>query len=181
MWVLTIRFCQAANSLPSIPSAHFLSRHTRAFGDLGRIEYSADERRDGLGQITKIERGKNADSSAISPPKINDLETPEIDIETLKGRKLLGKIAQLPELVRNDVCQRLSDGHSYADIAKHLNTLPEVQKVMASKCNGRPIILENVGQWKKRGYVQWLRRREAKNDRAQHPAKIEALAKQSRF
>jgi hypothetical protein len=152
-------------------TAQFLTRRTRGFGDLGRVEYSADERRDGLGTVTKIERGKNAGS--FTPIGSNEPERPAIDIESLKGRALLGKIARLPESIRIEVNQRIRDGHRYPDIAKWLNSQPEVGKVMAEQFKGHPVILENIAQWKKRGYLRWLQRQEI--------AQLVSLAKLSRF
>jgi hypothetical protein len=177
---------QRAGYLARQRTAHFLSRHTRGFGDLGRVEYSVDERRDGLGAVAKIERGKNAGSS--SPGLIEPERPLSIDPETLKGRSLIGKIARLPESIRDEVSQRMADGQTLHDITSWLNSLPEVEKIMSEQFNGRPIILENVGQWKKRGHLRWLQRREAvklaqnsRADRSKRLADLESLAKQSRF
>lgn len=51
---------QRAGYLARQRTAQFISRRTRAIGTNGRIEYSLDEQRDGLGTITKIEKNLSA-------------------------------------------------------------------------------------------------------------------------
>ena len=68
-----------------------------------------------------------------------------------------GKIAQLPEDIRNQINYRLLLKHPGAGIVKWLNKLPEVKAVMAERFDGRPLNGRNLSEWKNAAYKEWHR------------------------
>ena len=72
-----------------------------------------------------------------------------------------GKIARLPKTIRDELNQRLSDGESGTALAAWLNSLPEVQRVIASEFGGQPVNADNLSQWRRGGYREWLQLQEA--------------------
>ena len=66
-----------------------------------------------------------------------------------------GKIARLPDAIREQLNQRLLDGKQGKDLVEWLNGLPEVQTVMQASFEGRPITEDNVSEWKNGGYLVW--------------------------
>ena len=72
----------------------------------------------------------------------------------------LGKISRLPAELRNEVCRKLYDGVSSADILRELNTKPEVKKILTRYFNGEEISAQNLTAFKQSGFAEWLKRRE---------------------
>jgi len=66
-----------------------------------------------------------------------------------------GKIARLPEAIRQDINQRLLDGEQGKPLVEWLNGLPKVQAVLRAKFNGNPITENNLSQWKNGGFPAW--------------------------
>ena len=74
-----------------------------------------------------------------------------------------GKISRLPESIREEINRRLYDGHTGRQVAKRLNTLPEVQELLTSKFQRlkvKKIREQNVSAWRQSAYAEWLRARE---------------------
>jgi hypothetical protein len=71
-----------------------------------------------------------------------------------------GKIARLPAAVREEVCRRLHDGEPGSKILAWLNALPEVQTVLDEHFGEEPVTPQNLSEWRKGGYQEWLRKRE---------------------
>src|SRR6185503_7879846 len=80
-----------------------------------------------------------------------------------RGRTRIGKIARLPNEVREQLNQRLQDGEPGEDLLRWLNRLPKVRKVLAAQFGGRPINKQNLSDWRLGGYRDWER---AEEDRA---------------
>jgi hypothetical protein len=74
----------------------------------------------------------------------------------------VGKIARLPKILRDQLNQQLENGVSGVDVRTWLNTLPEVQKILAEQFGGRPINNQNVSEWRHGGYVDWARSRDGR-------------------
>jgi hypothetical protein len=74
-----------------------------------------------------------------------------------------GKIARLPREVREELNRRLGDGEKGKKLVTWLNSLPEVQVVLKTEFDGRPINEPNLTEWKKGGYREWLDQQEAKD------------------
>ncbi len=72
-----------------------------------------------------------------------------------------GKIARLPHDIREQLNRRLSDGEQAHSILNWLNSLPEVQAVLAANFDGRPLNQVNLTHWRDGGYRDWLVRQDA--------------------
>jgi hypothetical protein len=71
-----------------------------------------------------------------------------------------GKIANLPNDIREQLNLRLLEGETGRELAAWLNALPEVQSVLGSQFNGSDISEVNLTHWRQGGYLQWLTERE---------------------
>ena len=71
-----------------------------------------------------------------------------------------GKIANLPNDIREQLNLRLLEGETGRELAAWLNALPEVQSILASQFNGSGISEVNLTHWRQGGYLQWLTERE---------------------
>jgi hypothetical protein len=71
-----------------------------------------------------------------------------------------GKVANLPNDIRNQLNHRLLEGETARELAAWLNALPEVQSILGSQFNGSPISEVNLTHWRQGGYLQWLTERE---------------------
>jgi hypothetical protein len=58
-----------------------------------------------------------------------------------------GKIARLPQEIREQVNRRLQSGGEAKQIAEWLNTLPEVQALMAAEFDGQPVNEPNLSHF----------------------------------
>lgn len=71
-----------------------------------------------------------------------------------------GKIARLPVKVQNALNLRLLDGEAGSKILPWLNELPETKAALAEYFNAEPVRDQNLSEWRKGGYRDWLARRE---------------------
>ena len=67
-----------------------------------------------------------------------------------------GKIARLPHALREQLNRRLRDGERGKAVVQWLNALPEVQNVLTAEFAGRPMREQNLSEWRKQGYREWL-------------------------
>ena len=67
-----------------------------------------------------------------------------------------GKIARLPHPIRHQLNCRLQNGEKAGTTLRWLNSLPEVQTVLAAEFAGRPVSPSNLTEWKQGGYRDWL-------------------------
>jgi hypothetical protein len=72
-----------------------------------------------------------------------------------------GKIARLPKTLRARLNRRLEDGESAEPLLAWLNGLPKVQSLLAAEFGGRPITEQNLSEWRKGSYRDWLMHQEA--------------------
>lgn len=72
-----------------------------------------------------------------------------------------GKIARLPEPIRAELNQRLRNGEMGPQILPWLNSVPEVQAVLAEFFQSQPINPQNLSDWRQGGFADW----EEKQDR----------------
>lgn len=72
-----------------------------------------------------------------------------------------GKIARLPRAVRQELNRRLEEGEPGKELVAWLNALPEVQAIVAAEFGGKPIREQNLSEWKKGGYQDWLAHQQA--------------------
>lgn len=66
-----------------------------------------------------------------------------------------GKIARLPQPIREQINHRFDNGEEGKTIAAWLNTLPEVSSLMAAEFDAQPINENNLSNWKLGGYRDW--------------------------
>jgi Protein of unknown function (DUF3486) len=72
-----------------------------------------------------------------------------------------GKIARLPHEIREQLNRRLRNGEKGRRLMEWLNSLPEVQRVLAAEFAGEPIVKQNLSRYRLRGYREWLNQQEA--------------------
>ncbi len=68
-----------------------------------------------------------------------------------------GKIARLPNEIREQLNQRLLDGHPASAVLPWLNSLPPVIEVLATWFAGEPVTAQNLSNWRLAGYQHWLK------------------------
>ena len=72
-----------------------------------------------------------------------------------------GKIARLPLAVRQELNRRLDEGEQGKKLVAWLNGLPAVRAIAAAEFGGKAIREQNLSEWKRRGYRDWLAKQEA--------------------
>lgn len=72
-----------------------------------------------------------------------------------------GKIARLPQPIREQINRRLENGEEGKQIVQWLNTLPQVTAVLAADFGGQPINEPNLSHWKMGGYRDWEAQQDA--------------------
>jgi hypothetical protein len=75
-------------------------------------------------------------------------------------RTRVGKIARLPGAVRNELNRRLHNGALGKDLVPWLNALPEVTHVLGERFASRPITEDNLSEWRRGGFQDWLQEKE---------------------
>jgi hypothetical protein len=68
----------------------------------------------------------------------------------------ISKIARLPRDIRDQLNRRLQDGELGQDLVVWLNSLPKVQALVKSELGGRPVTEQNLSDWRRAGYRDWL-------------------------
>ena len=68
----------------------------------------------------------------------------------------LSKIARLPANIREQLNRRLHDGKLSKSILPWVNSLPETKEVLAENFNSKPITHQNLSEWRRAGYQDWL-------------------------
>jgi len=79
----------------------------------------------------------------------------------MKTRTRTGKIARLPRKIREQLNRRLENGEPGNRLVEWLNSLPEVQKVVAADFDGEPVSEPNLSRWRQGGYQDWLEQQES--------------------
>jgi hypothetical protein len=91
------------------------------------------------------------------------------------GRSLVGKIARLPHLVREQLNRRLRDGLPASDILFWLNNISSVKKILSARFSGVAISHGNLSDWRRLGYRRWLQDHQSVagiEKRSQYGAKV---------
>lgn len=68
-----------------------------------------------------------------------------------------GKIARLPQEVRERLNRRLHEGQPGPELIAWLNKLPDVVAVLRDLFHGQPVNEQNLSEWRQGGYQYWLR------------------------
>ncbi len=74
---------------------------------------------------------------------------------------MTGKIARLPDAIREQLNQRILNGEPGKTLVAWLNSLPETKAVLKEHFGGARITLQNLSQHKGHAYRSWLDRQEA--------------------
>jgi hypothetical protein len=85
-----------------------------------------------------------------------------------------GKIARLPQPIREKLNARLLQGDPASKILPWLNALDETKAVIEEDFEGLRISDQNLSEWRKGGYQDWLKRR----DRLDHTRELAQFAVQ---
>src|SRR5258706_9401477 len=72
-----------------------------------------------------------------------------------------GKIARLPDSIREELNHRLQNNERGKSLIKWLNGLSEVQAVLNEHFDSKPIYDQNLTEWKKGGFDDWQMRQGA--------------------
>ncbi len=72
-----------------------------------------------------------------------------------------GKIARLPNAIREQLNCRLKNGEQGKSILKWVNSLPEVKAILDADFDGHPVSPSNLTEWKDGGYRDWQVRQDA--------------------
>ena len=72
-----------------------------------------------------------------------------------------GKIARLPKEIREQLNRRLQNGEAGNQLVNWLNWLEEVQAVLKTEFEGRPVNEPNLSDWRNGGYLDWEMKQEA--------------------
>lgn len=72
-----------------------------------------------------------------------------------------GKIARLPKSIREDINHQLSNGVPGKHIVEWLNRDSKVLPILEAWFMDSPITEQNLSEWKKGGYQDWLRHQES--------------------
>src|ERR1035437_8716347 len=91
-----------------------------------------------------------------------------------------GKIARLPRNIRNELNHRLDDGEPGGRILEWLNTLSAVQTLLNAEFGGGRINAQNLSNWRKGGYQDWLKQQERRNLLRELTENAEELATDAR-
>ena len=83
-----------------------------------------------------------------------------IESNTDPERSLNGKIARLPDAIREELNQRLFDGQGGPEILAWLNDLPAVKEILARHFGAEPIKQQNLSAWRLKGYQRWRREKQ---------------------
>lgn len=67
----------------------------------------------------------------------------------------IGKIAQLPKSIRDELNHRLENGQQSPELLRWLNNHPKTKKFLTEKFEGRPITSSNLCHWRHGGFQDW--------------------------
>lgn len=87
-----------------------------------------------------------------------------------------GKIGRLPRNIRDELNHRLENGEMAGVILPWLNALPAVQAALAAEFQASPVNEQNLSNWRKGGYQDWLKQQERRNLVRELTANAEELA-----
>ena len=71
-----------------------------------------------------------------------------------------GKIAKLPDTMREELNLRMENGEEGPKLLEWLNGLPEAQERLKESFGGVPISKQNLCEWRQGGFREWQIRRE---------------------
>ena len=72
----------------------------------------------------------------------------------------IGKIARLPQNIRDQINEKINEGVHGVTILMWLNDLPVVRAIMAECFGGQAISPQNLTNWNQGGYLDWVAQKE---------------------
>jgi uncharacterized protein DUF3486 len=78
------------------------------------------------------------------------------DLSGPSGRTRTGKIAKLPQAIREELNARMADGEATEAILAWLNGEPEVRAHLEASHEGSPITADNLSRWRQGGFAGWV-------------------------
>jgi transposase InsO family protein len=118
-------------------------------GDNFQVPYIEREERDGLGALSRLTQGAEAAPALVPPP-------PPPAMPPVAYTSRVGKIARLPLAIREQLNKRLLDGESGKTLLVWLNGLLDVQAVLGREFNGASISKQNLSEWRRGGFADFL-------------------------
>lgn len=88
----------------------------------------------------------------------------------------VGKIARLPENIREDLNKRIVNGQLAPTLLPWLNGMPEVQAVLAEHFGGAQITPQNLSDWRLGGHKAWLQSRDRHFQRIEHTRELAKMS-----
>jgi len=76
-------------------------------------------------------------------------------IPGVQSSSRVGKIARLPEAIREEINGRLQDGQTAREILGWLNSCAKVKSALAREFGGRPVNAVNLSAWRRGGFRDW--------------------------
>jgi len=89
-----------------------------------------------------------------------------LEFPTNKPMTRKGKIARLPEEIREIINQQISDNIALKRIAAEINARPGIAEILQPHFKNRTITESNLSEWKLGGYLEWRSERAAKSSMA---------------
>ena len=102
--------------------------------------------------------------------------SPECPMPSFAIQTRNGKIARLPQVIREQLNRRLDDGEPGGGLLEWLNALPAVLAVLAAEFSGSRINAQNLSNWRKGGYQHWQKQQERRANVRQLTEDAEELA-----
>jgi hypothetical protein len=99
---------------------------------------------------------------------------------TTSARFITGKIARLPDAVREQLNRRLRDHEPASGLLPWLNSLPSVKKILARFFASAPITPQNLSNWRATGFQRWLAKQIPLDLLKDHSHDARALARAAR-
>ena len=110
----------------------------------------------------KIENTSVLGNQTIAPAEVTP--TPAPAPPPPRGRGRTGKIARLPYSVRRQLNRRMRDGEPGPSLLQWLHSLPEVLAIIATQFEGRYIQKQNLSQWRRGGYRDFLKQEQTRQE-----------------
>ncbi len=86
-----------------------------------------------------------------------------------------GKIARLPQPIRDQLNHKLEDGVGGPEILAWLNGMWKVQEILGLRFGGEPISPQNLSVWRQGGFVDWQRHQVSRETAREFVAELEEM------
>lgn len=87
-----------------------------------------------------------------------------------------GKIARLPEPIREELNKRLRSGTLGPQLLPWLNAQPEVRAVLEEFFQNKDINAQNLSDWRQGGYEEWEKKQDRHHQRIEHTRELAQMS-----